>query len=92
MPSIQRLEHLARLQESRRLPGHAHARRRTGEDHVAGQERQHRRELGDEPRHAEDEVARARVLHGLAVDRAAEGEVVGIRHLVGRDEPRPIGP
>ena len=72
--------------------GATDAGRGAGEDDIAGQQWQHRGELGDQARHAEDEVAGAGVLHRLAVDRAAQREIVGVRHLVGGDEPRPHGP
>ena len=88
MPSIHDSSTSAGCEETRRLARRADAGGRAGEDDVAGEQRQHGRQLGDEPRHGEDEIGRARVLHGLAVDRAAEREVVGIGHLVGRDEPR----
>ncbi len=64
---------------------------RAGEDEVARQQRQHRRQLGHEAWHAEDEVAGARVLHRLAVDGAAQRQVVGIGELVGRHHPGPDG-
>ena len=67
----------------------ADAGRRPGEDDVAGEQRQHRGELGDQPRDREDEIARAPVLHHLAVDRAAESEVVRVGELVGGHQPRP---
>lgn len=88
MPSTPSLEHLTRVQEPRRLAGGADAGGRAGEDHVAGQKREHGRELGDQAGHAEDEIGGAGVLHRLAVDRAAEGEVLRVLHLVEGDEPR----
>ena len=49
------------------------------------------RQLGDQPRDRHDQVAGAAVLHGLAVDGAAEGEVVPVGQLVRRDQPRTDG-
>ena len=87
MPSIG-CEHVARLQEARRLPGGADARRRAGEDHVAGQQREDRRQLGDQ-RGTEKTMSRVRLFCITSpFDRAAEREVVGFGELVGRHEPR----
>ena len=91
MPSIQLSSTSPVAQEPRRLAGDADPGRRAGEDEVAGQQRHHGRDLGDEPGDGEHEAARAVVLHRLAVDRAAEPEVVGVGQLVGGDQPRPGG-
>ena len=91
MPSIQVSRVVAGLQEAGWLAGDADAARRAGEDDVTGQQGQDGGELGDEPGDAEDEVAGAGVLQLLAVDRAAEGEVVGVVQLVGGDDPGPDG-
>ena len=87
MPSIQDSRTWPGCEEAGRLPGDADAGGRAGEDDVAGQQRQHGGQLGDEAGDAEDEVAGAGVLHRLAVDGAAEREVVGVGELVGRDDP-----
>ena len=60
--------------------------------HVAGQQRQHGGELGDQAGHAEDEIAGACVLHRLAVDRTAQREVVGVGDSSGVTTHGPIGP
>ena len=85
------LEGVAGLQEAGWLAGDADAGGGAGEDDVARQQRQDGGELGDELGDVEDEVGGAGVLHLLAVDRAAEGEVVGVVQLVGCDEPGPDG-
>ena len=49
-----------------------------------GQQRRDRRQEVDQRVDAEDQVGRAALLHLLAVDRAAQRQVVGVGELVGR--------
>lgn len=73
----------------------AHSGRGAGEDHVAGEERNHGRQLRHQARHREDQVRRSGILNHLSVDSAAETQVIAIRQLVGRHEPgphRPVAP
>src|SRR5206468_7223114 len=86
------LDDVAGLEEARRLAGGADAGWRTGEDHVAGQKRKDRRELRDQASDAEHHAGGAALLHDLAVDRAANLEVVGARELVRRHQARSDGP
>ena len=71
-------ERVADGEEARRLATHPDPRRRTREEDVAGKEREHRRQVGDETGDREHQTARTIELHRFAVHRTAELEVVGI--------------
>ena len=86
--SISTSADVARLQEDRRLAGHADARRRAGEDHVARQQRADLRDVRDQFVDLEDELLGARVLHRLAVEAQLNPQVVRVRHFVGRRQRR----
>src|SRR5580698_3404402 len=77
---------VADLQQQRWLTGPADAARRAGEDQVAGQQRQHPGQKLHELRDREDQVARAAMLHLLAVDKAAKADIAGIGEFVGSDQ------
>ena len=64
------------------------ARRRAGEDQVARLQCEDLRQVGDQLVDAEDELAGARVLHGLAVQTKADTEILGVGDLVGSDQLR----
>ena len=80
------LDDIARLEPDRRLARHADARGRAGEDQVARLQGENSREISDQLVDLEDELAGARVLHGLAIQPQADAEVVGVGNLVGRDQ------
>src|SRR2546423_7789919 len=79
-------ELIAGAQEPLRCAAPADARRRPREDQVAGEEREHARQVGDEDGNGEDEFAGLRLLHLLAVEQAPDLDVVGVGELVGGDE------
>src|SRR5919201_4376684 len=84
------LEHVAVREEARWVERGADARRRAGEDDVAGLHRHRRGDVRHELWHAEDQVAGAAGLDSLAVEAAADGQVR--RHaaaLVCGDKRRP---
>jgi hypothetical protein len=86
------LEDLARTQKFRRLPGGADASRSTGEQHIAGKQRQNSRELGDQAWHAEDEVGGARVLHRLPSTAHPSARSAGSDTSPSVTSQGPIGP
>ena len=65
------------------LAGHTDAGRCAGENEVAGGEGAGGGEVGDDFGNGENEVVGAAVLPGVAVDLAANGEVVGVGQQVG---------
>src|SRR5271166_6083788 len=80
---------LAGLEEDRRLLAHAHARRRAGGDHVAGEQPHEVAHVGHQLAHAEDHRPRAAVLHALAVDVAEHRQGLRIGYCVLRHYKRP---
>ena len=70
-----------------RLPRVADPAGRSGCDHVAGVQRDHLREVGDERRGGEHEVAGRGLLHGFRVDDRPHGRAR--RPLIRRHEVRP---
>src|ERR1035438_5187247 len=83
------LEDVPGCEEPGGLAHDAHARRSTGENDVAREQRQDSRERRDQLRNSEDKVARSVTLDLFAVKGAAQLQVVGIRELVDGDEQRP---
>ena len=83
-----RLEYLTRLQENRWLANCPDTVQSPGEDQVAGHEGKNGRKLGNQSRHAEDEVFGPRFLHRRAVERASQCDVIAIGELFGRDDTR----
>src|SRR4051794_11953626 len=83
------LHAIAGGEELRRGEREADARRRAGEDQVAGLEGDRLLQEADEVGDAEDQVRRARVLAQLAVDPRAQLEVLDIGDLVGGRHPGP---
>src|SRR6185437_12437841 len=69
---------VAGLKIARRPAEGADTGGRAGGDDIAGRQRQERREIGDQFRYGEDKVARAAVLYRLAIDPAAQMDVIGI--------------
>src|SRR5690606_27616507 len=80
---------IACLEVDRRLSAHAHARRRAGRDHVARLQHHEARNVGDEMRDAEDHRPGVAALRRLAIHVKEEVQILRIRHLVRRDDPRP---
>src|SRR5438093_10101093 len=82
-------ELLAGGEVARWVAGGPHPGRGAGEDDVAGLERDHGRQFGDQRRDREDEIGGAPFLDRFPVDAAAERQVVAILELVRGDQPRP---
>src|SRR5215218_4507695 len=78
------LDHVARLEEFGRVAREADALRRAGGDYVARFECQAGGEAGDHRRDVEDQLARAAVLLGLAVDAQGDAQVVRRAQFVPR--------
>src|SRR5207244_3167657 len=85
------LDHVARLQVSRRLRAVAHTRRRARRDDVAGAQGHEAAHVGDQRRDREDHLRGVPVLPALAVDRRPERQGLRVAGLIGRDEPRARG-
>src|SRR4051795_10686007 len=81
-------DHVADIEEGRRLHAGADAGRRPGGDDVAGQERQELRNVGDAFRHREDHGRRRAGLAALAVDVEPHRQFLHVRNLVPGDQPR----
>src|SRR5918995_6934362 len=84
--------HVAGMQEPGRRAGEADAGGRAGEYEVAGPEGDDVGQAADQLGHREDEVGGAGLLDLLAVDRAAELEVVAVGDLVGGHQEWTRGP
>ncbi len=78
---------VAGFQEHLRFARNADTRRRTGEDEVAGFERDDLRDEGEHGGYSEDEFLGAGILHGLAVQSELDFEVVRVDFFVGGDDP-----
>src|SRR5215204_5039672 len=75
------------LQPDLRVAGRAHAWWRARDDHVSGHQRHALGEEGDEFGDREDHLRGRPVLHDLAVQDAAYGQVLRVSYLIcGRDE------
>ena len=82
------LDHIAGLQEPRRVEADAGPGRGAGRDDVAGLQRRERRKVGDQVGEVEHQVRRRIVLPRFAVDARLHPQVgVAFRELVGRDDP-----
>src|SRR5262249_55530938 len=81
-------DHVARLQEPRRLLALADTRRRPSGDHVAGMEHKNLEQVGEEIFAVEDHGRGRAGLHALAVDVEPHRERLRPRHLVLGHEPR----
>src|SRR6516225_8985417 len=83
---------VAGLQEKLWLHAETDARRRAGGDHVARLEHHELADIGDEMLDAEDHRLGRAGLAALAAHIEEHREVLGVRHLVGGDEPGPDRP
>ena len=87
------MHHIALFKIPRRgfaifLDSHAHAGRRAGGDHIAGQERDELAHIAHNFCHAENHSARIANLHGHAVQVEPEGELLRIGDFIGGNQPR----
>ena len=82
-------ENVAGREPALRIAAQADSGGRAGEDEVTRQQREHPGQVLDEFRHAEDEILGAALLHLLAVDQAAELQVVPAGQLIRGDQPGP---
>ena len=76
------------VEEPRRIAKRADTRRRAGGDDVAGLERECLRAVADDLGDREVHLRRVRVLEGLALDEAADGQPLRVGDLVGGHEDR----
>jgi hypothetical protein len=82
-------ENVAGREPALRIAAQADSGGRAGEDEVTRQQREHPGQVLDEFRHAEDEILGAALLHLLAVDQAAELQVIPAGQLIRGDQPGP---
>src|SRR5262249_22963659 len=78
---------VADFQELLRLQAEADTRRRARGDHIAGKQRQERRDVSDALRQGEDHGRGVAGLAALAVDVQPQAELLHIRDFILGDEP-----
>src|SRR3954452_23201652 len=81
-------DHVADVEEGRRLHAGADAGRRAGGDDIARQQREELRDIGNAFRHREDHGRSRTGLAALAVDVEPHRQLLHIRYFILGDQPR----